>query len=290
MKIVVTGGSGFIGRYAVERLLAERHRLFLLSRDPARDKKLWNSRGRISFIRGTLGDTRQWERNAARAKPEVALHLAWEGIPDFSAAMSVKNLKYGLDAITAFSKIGCKKIICPGSCWEYGAQQGKLAEDAAPKPFNAFSAAKHALHSMGAEIAKEHDVQFIWTRLFYVYGPGQKRTSLIPYVTECFRKGELPRLNNPQGANDFIHVKDVASAFAAIVKKSGPGYGRVYNIGTGRLTSVAEVVNLAYGKAVMKKPAEMTGFYADMRRMKKEMGWTPRIGIREGIRDALRGQ
>ncbi|MGD0576787.1 MAG: NAD-dependent epimerase/dehydratase family protein, partial [Candidatus Staskawiczbacteria bacterium] len=119
MKIFITGPTGFIGKYVVEKLREDKNNeLFLLSKD--------------------LADIENWKTEVKNFKPDAAIHLAWEGLPDYGAKNSIKNLNYGLNLMNFLAEINCKTVIMAGTCWEV-----------LPQPVNAMSAAKTALHWLG---------------------------------------------------------------------------------------------------------------------------------------------
>lgn len=276
MRIFITGGTGFIGKHLVKKLKEDKNNeLFLLSKD--------------------LADIKTWKKEVEDFRPEAAIHLAWEGLPNYDSQTSIKNLKYGLNLINILAEIGCKTILSAGSCWEYGEQSGKLTENTSPKSFNAFAAAKNSLHLLGKEIAKENNIQFIWTRFFYVYGPGQRETSLIPYLMNCVQNGKTPEIKNPFAKNDFIYVEDITMAISQIIENCKES--AVYNIGSGYLTSIQEVIKIIFDNyGLQNQYKEITPastdvlsaeFYADISKIKKEIGWEPKISINEGIKKMI---
>lgn len=288
MKVFVTGGTGFIGRAVVKKLAEDKHSLLLLSRTTqAKDHN-------IEIIQGSLSNISKWQDQLKTFNPDVTIHLAWEGLPDHNATISRLNLEYSLDLIELLAKIGCKRLIITGSCWEYGPQAGKLSEDTPQIPFDAFTAAKLSLLWLGQEIAKEKGMEFIWTRPFYVYGPGQHPKSLIPYLINCAREGKKPEIRNPNAQNDFIFVDDVAGALSQILTSSLKN--NIYNIGSGKLTSVSYIINCIsdyfrikndYKKATKLYRDELKYFYADLSRIKEDIDWKPKTSIETGIKKTI---
>jgi len=290
MKIFVTGGTGFIGKHAVAELQKGKHQLLLLSRqDP---KAVFKSTRGMKILRGDLGNIEKWKGGLKRFKPDVALHLAWEGIPDYSPEMSMKNLQASIALLRTLGEIGCPKVVITGSSWELGGWTGEVSEDSGFKPANGFAAAKVALYAMGKEIAKQYNLQLVWARIFYAYGPGQKSASLIPHLIERKRQGLDPDVKNPNGANDFIYVGDIARALKMLAEKPAASYqppAESYNLGFGRLTGVKEIVKAVYGKDLIKRKGKVQGFWADISKMQKEFGWKPKVKIEEGVKRMMNG-
>lgn len=275
MKVFVTGGTGFIGTPLVKILRERGHRVMILSRHGSENR---------GIIRGDLGRIGKWISRLARFKPDIAIHSAWEGIPDYGIETSIKNFMQSVALIHALGKIKCARFVGIGSCWEYGAKRGKISENIALNPMSPFAAAKISVSMLGREIARSYGMDFIWTRLFYVYGPGQKASSLVPLMLQWKKDGKMPELKNPNGGNDFIYVDDAAEALALIAENAREKYG-VYNIGSGKLSGVQEVVQYVYGKKNRLKKPE--GFFADIDKIKEEIGWKPATKLEHGINKTI---
>ena len=290
MKVFVTGGTGFIGRYTIEELKKRGYRLLALSRKNHRERG-------IDFIKGDLSDVAKWRGRLKKFKPVAAVHLAWEGIPDFSYAQSARNLEGGLAIFAALAEVGCKKIVAAGTCFEYGNRVGKVNEGTSVTPVSAFTAAKHALHLMGEELAKEKGMDFIWLRPFNPYGNGQRAGSLIPYIMRCVAWKIPPTLKNPLARGDFIYVEDVARAIVAAVAR---GKGRVtYNLGSGHLTPVRDIakvicmemgVSKEYYDAFSRisRGKLRNAVYAGLNNIRRDIGWRPLVAIKTGIRKTIK--
>lgn len=295
VKIFITGGSGFIGSHLVPKLLARKHKLLLLTIDPL--KKTSARRTSVAFLRGNLNDMGAWKGKLRRFKPEAVVHLAWEGLAayNFTSAVSLRNMTNSLNLVSMAAEMKCKKFLSVGSCWEYGGGEGALKESAPPLPpthVPDFVIAKRTIQAMGEQIALQSKMQFLWPRLFFSYGPGQKPRTLIAHLVRSFKGGATPEVKNKSGANDFVYIDDVAEALVRILEKAkGPSV--IYNIGSGRLTGVAEVVKEVYKSFNLPAPkwcftkARPRGFYANISKIRKEIGWKPRTNVKEGIRKTV---
>lgn len=291
MRVFITGGTGFIGRHTIEELKKRKHRLLILSRE-ARSKE----RG-VDFIKGGLADIPKWKSRLKKFRPEAAVHLAWEGIPDFSYPLCVKNLEGGIALFSALAEIGCKKIVTTGTGWEWGGRTGRIPDDIAVEPVSAIVAAKQSLRFMGETLAREKGMDFIWLRPFVPYGPGQRAGSLIPHIIRSVDAGTPLRLKNSLAQGDFVYVGDVARAIVLAVSR-GKGIA-VYNIGSGKLSAARDIAVMvckemgAGGKYVsdFKNSARgrlLPAPYADIRKIRKEIGWRPTTSLGVGIRKTVR--
>ena len=292
MKLFITGGTGFIGKHVVNKLKHEGHELLLLSRKSETSEYFSEEKQNVTVVEGDLSNINHWKKEVEIFQPNTAIHLAWEGIPDYGCKTSLNNLKYGLDLYMMLAELGCKRVVSTGSCWEYGLKHGELNEDLPVKPSNAFTASKNALNWVGKEIAKENNMKFIWTRLFYVYGPGQKETSLIPYIINCGKKGKTPEIKTPFVKNDFVYVEDVANAIFMIVENCMQD--AVFNIGSGYSTCLQDIINIIdnyYGLQFSQQmippksdyDESSVDFWANIYRINKEIGWGAKTNISDGI-------
>lgn len=237
----------------------------------------------------------RWTKKVKSFRPDVVIHLAWEGLElyDFSASTSLKNLTYALNLLALAAECKCKKFLSLGSCWEYGGDRGKFEESSKLKPPShvpAFVITKRMIQVFGEQIALENKMQFLWPRLFFAYGPGQKTRALIPSLIRSFKSGIVPEIKNKVGGNDFIYIEDAAEAIVKILEKCRKP-SAIYNIGSGRLMSVACVANLVARNfnrpPLLKEPKKPKGFYADISRIRHEIGWRPKTSIEEGIKKTI---
>jgi nucleoside-diphosphate-sugar epimerase len=186
--------------------------------------------------------------------------------------------------------MGCRTIFAAGTCWEYAGLSAAVSEHQQGWNTNMFAAFKSGLQTMGQSLFRRHGSRFIWGRLFFVYGPGQRMSSLIPSCYRSFAiEGASPNIANPLALNDFIHVADVGAAIRALIE--GDGDGGIYNIGTGEPVAVWQVVNMVAemmgaSRAYRDLSPPSDGFWADIAKM-RALGWQPELSIRDGIARTL---
>ena len=284
MRIFITGGTGFIGKHVVMRLIQGGHAICVLSREE-------NKQEQCSYIKGDMASIEKWKEKLTAFKPEAVMHLAWEGIPDTSEEMAKKNLQMSLDLLELAGRAGCETFLGTGSCLEYGGLKGKVREEDVGTPPNSLYKAKVELYEKGKERAERLGIKFIWARPFYVYGPGQKKGSLIPQIIATFKKGEELKLQDPNAANDFVYVQDVADALTLLLEKEA--LAGAYNIGYGRLTSVRNIVQAVaktMGIPTPKLPPlgiSHPPFFADTKKIEQATGWKPSTKLEEGIQNMI---
>lgn len=281
--IFITGASGFIGRYVIRELLNQQQQVLCL----VRDAKNYQQIGNEQVVEGCLGDLEQLEPVLNDKQIDTCIHLAWEGIPDYSYEMSCRNLDHGLRLLKVCKNIGVSNLVITGSCWEYENPFGCIKTDHPVSSANAFKAAKNSLHMMAHAFCKEHEIHLNWMRLFYVYGPGQREGSLIPYIIHSLKNGKKPELNGAYNQNDFVYVQDVAEAIAKVALNHK--YTELLNVGSGEATRVIDIVMEVakrYHIQIDENDYERkigTNFFADKEEMKTNYGWSSKTSISEGV-------
>lgn len=283
MRILLTGASGFLGSRVLA--LLEGHQVLCLSRHPGQLPR----RDGVDGVVADLGQTGAWMSDVARFKPDWCLHLAWEGLPDYSLERCRMNLDAGLRLVHAVAEAGVTRMVVAGSCWEYGRASGPVAEHQAPVEPGIFAATKLAFQTILDSVARESSFDYRWARVFFVYGPGQRQTSLIPSLRAAYLEGRAPEIREPAAVQDFVHIDDVASALVALTVAEG--VSGVFNVGSGQPTSVGDVANRVADYYGRPRPfatvPDGRGFWADMSKMAAGPGWRPRLGTDEGIRRTL---
>ena len=281
MRILLTGGTGFLGAYLLP--LLECHQVLLLGRGKG-DFPCQN----VSYHRCDLSDIGTWEKQVRDFHPDVAIHLAWTGLPDYSFPRCLENFNSSINLVSVLASTGCKTIFMAGTCWEYGDISGQVKETDIPGPMSLFPSFKTGLRLITENLVRECEVNLIWGRVFFVYGPGQRETSLIPTCYRAIKKGVFPKIKNLGAVNDFIHISDVVDAIKALVET--PRVSGVFNLGFGAPGKVRQVCEYVARKLNAesiipdwKNPIQQSGFWADRSLIKEKTGWEPKLSLQEGI-------
>ena len=284
MNIFVTGGSGFIGGHLLKEL--DGNQILALTRE----KPTWESSAGVDWLVGDLERTDLWENQLIKFSPEVCIHLAWEGLPDYSKEISEKNVQLSTNLLSALQKTEVKKIVALGSCWEYGDAKGQVLETQDVKPNSHFAAAKVKVCEIFSEKCRSAGVSFVWARIFFSYGPGQRVVALLPTVVAALENEELPTIKSPNLAQDFIYISDVARAIASTA--TIPNVEGIFNVGSGQLTRVGDFVNLIstqFGSTFRTDiSGEHLGFYASIGKLTKVTGWKPSYTVQQGATETIK--
>lgn len=289
VKLLITGATGFIGRYVTQRLLLDGHEILVAATDPDRVPRDWPVR-KVSFqdLHGGL------EKSAVREfAPDTLLHLAWAGIPNLDVAWSLTNVAISARIVSTALECGVSRVVGVGSCREYPAGGGKKAETDAPShTADVFAQAKLSTCQLLRAASEQFGAEWRWARPFFVYGPGQRPESLIPAAIGRAAQGEELTVGSPTAAVDFVNVTDVAEALHSLATQPGPS--GAFNIGSGRATNVAAVaswVRKAWsGAPAAELPSADAGqdaWWADITSITAAYDWKPTVALEEGIRDMI---
>tara|TARA_B100001250_G_scaffold414525_1_gene453549 strand:- start:1437 stop:2321 length:885 start_codon:yes stop_codon:yes gene_type:complete len=266
-KILVTGGSGFIGADVIKQLNFLNFKVLALSR---KDKK--NNKN-IVWLKSNLNLNNSNLKKILKFKPNIVIHLAWDKIPFFSNENCVNNL---FNSITFFKKItkikSIHKVIVSGSCFEYSNKKGEKKESEINLPNDYFSLSKYLLFLYLKKLFK-NNIKLAWFRIFYAYGPKQRKKSLIPYLIQSIKKKNVIKLKSPKIKNDFIFVEDVAKVIIKSISlnfKTG-----IYNLGTGTSVDANKIIKIISKKlnkkTILEKSSNKNKFFfkACMRKTRK---------------------
>jgi nucleoside-diphosphate-sugar epimerase len=276
-RALVTGAGGFVGANLVRRLLVDGCDLVALVR-PGGDP--WRLQGiDVDVVEGDV-------RDDLPGGFDLVFHLAAHGAYSWQQDESVihdTNVRGTENALRAG-----RRVVVAGSSSEYGPKAHAPSEDEPLEPNSAYAAAKAEATRLAVAGGA------VVLRLYSAYGPWEEPNRLIPTLLTRGLAGDLPPLVSPRVARDFVHVDDVCEAF---VSGADAPPGRVFNVGSGRQTTVADVVEAArrlldldvepeWGSMPDRRWDTET-WVANPQRIRDELGWEARISFEEGLARTL---
>jgi nucleoside-diphosphate-sugar epimerase len=218
MKVLVTGATGFIGQYVVNELLQRGDTVVASSANSGKAKK-WKGEVHLTYIPFNLEDFDDSINYVAFFnQPDILIHLAWEGLPNYKSEFHVEvNLPRHLAFLTNMVRNGLHDITVTGTCFEYGMQEGLLHEEMDTKPTNPYGKAKDDLRKALENLSQRYPFTLKWVRLFYMYGKGQNPNSLLSQLDIALeRKEEVFNMSGGQQVRDFSPVEAVAANIVRI--------------------------------------------------------------------------
>lgn len=280
-RLLLTGASGFVGGHVLATAIEAGHQVAVLTQS-----KEWRPKSNEVLVLRACASDAVLTSDLQNFAPDAAILLAWAGIPDYSARWSMVSLESNLRSMRLALEAGVGRLVSSGSCWEYAAPSGPIAEDAPTRADAPFQFAKRTLLRLLSGVCDESAVGWRWVRLFYVYGPGQRNEALVPTCLNAWRSGYPPSLKDEDAAVDLIHVQDVASALLLMATVDGPS--GVFNVGSGAATRVGDVsraVRALIDGRTWHPPISSGGFWADNSLIGSAYGWSPRITLAHGLTD-----
>ncbi len=296
MKILVTGGAGFIASHITDALVAENHNVAVIDNLISGFRE--NVNPKAKFFEMSIGDEKL-NSVFEEFKPEVVIHHAAQmdvrksvADPKYDATM---NILYPLVLLEACKSYGVKKFIFSSTGGAiYGEQDYFPADEDHPtRPLSPYGITKLALEKYLFYYKEVFGLDHVILRYGNIYGPRQNphgEAGVIAIFCKKMLAGEQPVINGPgKQTRDYTFVGDVVKANLAALKYPKSG---IFNVGTGIETDVNQlfhVINMELGNITKEihvdaKAGEQQRSVLNNALIKKELGWTPSVGIEEGLK------
>jgi len=216
MRVLVTGATGFIGNYVVRESLKQGHQVVTTSRNSEK-ARTYEWFPQVQYIPYDLNVVQDDLFQLFR-EPEVVIHLAWEGLPNYKEMFHLeRNLPNNYLFLKNMIEHGLKSLVVTGTCSEYGMQSGALNEYLEAKPNNPYALAKDCLRKFLEQLQKKIDFDLKWIRLFYMYGMGQNPNSILSQLGAAIEKGDkVFDMSGGEQLRDYLPVERVAEYIVKI--------------------------------------------------------------------------
>ncbi len=298
-RVLVTGGAGFIGGHLVERLLANGASVAILD-DFSTGKRenlaaVWD---RIDLHRGDVCDAGAVSR--ALDGCDRVVHLAAISSVSRSIAEPIRSHAVNLDAtvhlLESCRRAGVQRLVFASSAAVYGDAGSHPCDESQPtRPRSPYAIQKLSSEMYCRQYAVLYGLETVALRFFNVYGPRQDRASDYAAVVPCFvdicRRGEEPIIyGDGVQTRDFVFVGDAIEAVVSAVEATA-GTGSVFNVATGRPTTVLELlseIRILTGSEVparheRAREGDLRDSIADVTKAREILGFESAIDLREGL-------
>lgn len=303
MKILITGGAGFIGSAVIRELQAESpsYEIYVI------DNLSFGNRAFISipdhcFIREDIRDREKMLAVLEEIEPDWVIHLAAVHFipycnrnPFESSHINVQGTINILDAVERVSSV--KKVFFASTAAVYPIVESAIREDHAVNPLDIYGLSKLVGERLMSGFHLKTGIPSIVCRFFNAFGPNETNPHLIPEIQDQINSGKREiSLGNLEPKRDFIHTYDMARAVRVLMQKFDAGI-EIFNLGRGIEYSVVEIVQafsrqLGQEIKIVQDPDRMRKsdrlhLLADVSKLKGYTGWEPEWGIDEGIRTLI---
>ena len=284
LNVAVTGASGFVGSYVLSALSKFPVKITVVTRKASNINNAGEDLQIVEFdIAGA--DSNSFE---LLGRPDVLVHLAWGGLPNYDSNHHLdEELPAQFGFLSQLISDGLSSLIVSGTCYEYGMKTGCLTEDMETAPNNPYGQAKDSLRKQLESLKQNFSYSLTWTRLFYIFGEGQSKNSLLPQLERAVAAGDKSfRMSGGEQIRDYTPVELVGSILAALAfNQTDAG---ILNVCSGEPKSIRDLVSDWIGKNGWQidlelgyypySPHEPMEFWGDTRKLDKYMQSLPTGG------------
>ena len=296
-QYLITGASGFVGSNLIRKLIDENKEVTILIRE---DSDLWRINDlvpKIQTFKTDLSNYGKLEKIISDIDPDFVYHLGTYGGYPFQTSIQKITQVNILNTINLFESLSkcnnLKLIINFGSSSEYGPKSTSMNESDEAIPITPYGISKLTQTKFAKFYSKNMNLPIVTLRLFSVFGPFEEPGRLIFDIMTSVIKGKTIELSSPFPRRDFVYVSDVIQAIETAIHAKNI-IGEIFNIGTGVMRSVQDVVNnvLEIAKSnnkiswkIKQKRVfdDMTPWVSDTEKTKKILKWEPKYSFSDGL-------
>ena len=298
MKILVTGGAGFIGSSLMHELTKFGHEIYII------DNLSFGSRRHVKisdqfFSKVDIREKDRVENIFNEFKPDWLLHLAALHFIPYCNKNPTETIDVNVNGTLNLLNIAkkynaLKGIFFASTAAVYPIHDLAINESLEPAPLDIYGMSKLICEHLMHEFYLETSVNSIICRFFNAFGPNETNPHLIPEIFNQIKNGKRKiKLGNLEPKRDFIHTYDMAKAVRGLIEKSDSGFD-IFNLGRGIEYSVEEVVN-AFEYAINEKitieqdkerirKSDRPHLLADISKLKIYLDWEPNVSLNSGIK------
>jgi len=248
--VLITGATGFVGHQVLRQLANSSVEIRAVIREGSQDKLIEGvPLEEVITTPDLFAESADWWAEACEGVDTV-IHVAWYAEPGeyLQSPRNLDCLTGSVNMAKGASRAGVRRVVGIGSCFEYDLTGGKLSVESPLKPLSLYAAAKAAVFSTLSQFLPSQGIEFLWCRLFYLYGDGEDSRRLVPYIRSMLAAGKPAELSSGDQIRDFT---DVAVAGEMIADEAMGARQGAVNICSGvpiTVREIAEKIADEYGR------------------------------------------
>lgn len=292
MKVMITGGNGFIGHTLVRHALNQGHYVKVIDIKPIKF-----THPRLEFIKKSVLDDLRWEMRDCDAVYHLAAELGVVSSDKKPLLTLSVNIDGTVNVFRCALGTNVKKIVYTSSSEVYGEPREVPLKEGSPKsPVSIYGVSKLTAEMYAYGYVKEYGMNINPVRLFNVYGPGQGFEWVIPIFIQRVLKNKTPLVfGDGSQVRCFTFIEDIVNGIETVMKKGAKG--EAYNIANTDKITMKELAELIIKVSGKKLKPKIVGFGLETRKKEREImlripsneklkkiGWKPKISIKKGIK------
>jgi UDP-glucuronate 4-epimerase len=245
MKVVVTGGNGFLGSNIIRKLLLENHTVYAFS---GQTTNIHDVLDQIQFDFSHTDNISLFKDKIIDFAPDIVIHCGWSGGNNYSDVNDIKqfyeNIEPSINLLSILNELPKKpKFVGFGSFSEYGVYSTQINEESIENPINLYGLSKFTFKNYSKVICDLYGMEWVWIRPCYVYGPYDVETRLIPLLVNKFLNNNEITLDKCDKIIDYIYIDDFTDYVYNLIISQHHG---VFNICSGNQYELKDIINLIY--------------------------------------------
>lgn len=290
-KILIIGGTGFIGSNILKTLLNKKYKLFSLS------KNKFSKFKRIKNVKYIFSDITKLN------KLKNIFNENFDHVVNLCGYIDHKNKKKNnschflgsKNAVKVFNSNKLKTFIQVGTSLEYGKMKSPQKEKKLCNPISVYGISKYKASKFIQNFKKTKNFPYIILRPYQIYGPNQKKNRLIPQTIDACLKNQNFNCTSGKQLRDFIYIDDFCKLILKIIKKKNIRR-EIFNVGSGKPVTVKFVIKKIHSLIkkgnpnfdfIKMRPDESQNLYPSIKKVKNKFGWYPKVTLIKGLKKTI---
>ena len=292
MKILITGGNGFLGSNIVRKLIKENHNVYVFSKSTNNIQDILD---KVKFNFSSNNELVNFEKEILDFSPEVVIHCGWSGGNSYQDVNDLNQLYENVESSVKFLEIlnhlpNKPKFIGFGSFSEYGNLPIPINENDVEQPINLYGLSKLTFKNYSKMLCNNYGIEWVWVRPCYIYGPNDVKTRLIPLLVNKLLNDQEIILDDCNKIIDYLYIDDFVDYFYSLIQNPSNG---VYNLCSGKQYNLKELIQeihqLSQSKSKISFDSKLNRKFTsshicgDNTKITTQSNYSPQIDINQGV-------